>query len=301
MQSSRVRKALQTGAPVIALESNVISSGLPYPQNIEVAHAVEKAALEEGAIPATIALLQGEIHIGLSVDEIEFLGTAHDMHKISRRDLPLALARGWSGGTTVAATMYLAHQAGIPVFATGGIGGVHRGHPFDVSADLPELAQTPVVVVCSGAKSILDLSLTLEWLETHGVPVLGYQASEFPAFYTHQSGLPVDCQIDAPDEILPILRAQEGLGLHNGLLVTVPVPFEDELDAVEMDRAVRLALGEAAAQGILGKELTPFLLSHVAQATGGASLKANISLLQNNARIAARIASCIARDRGGTR
>lgn len=299
MQTPQVQKALDTGAPVIALESNVISSGLPYPHNIQVAHTVEKAALEEGATPATIGLIHGEIHIGLSADEIEFLGTTSDARKISRRDLPLALARGWSGGTTVAATMYLAHQAGIKVFATGGIGGVHRGQSFDVSADLPELAQTPVVVVCSGAKSILDLALTLEWLETHGVPVLGYQTDEFPAFYTRRSGLKVDCQIASPGEILPILQAQEALGLHNGILVTVPVPPQDALDAADMDRAVQVALGEAAAQGITGKRLTPFLLSRVAQLTGGASMKANTSLLENNARIAAQIACSIAHKEKG--
>jgi pseudouridine-5'-phosphate glycosidase len=301
MYTSQVRQALDAGEPVIALESNVISSGLPYPQNIEIAQAVERAAMEEGAIPATIGLLHGEIHIGLTADEIEFLGTAQNMRKISRRDLALALARGWSGGTTVAATMYLAHRAGISVFATGGIGGVHRGQPFDVSADLPELAQTPVVVVCSGAKSILDLPLTLEWLETHGVPVLGYQTDEFPAFYTRHSGLAVDCQINSPDEILPILRAQEELGLHNGLLVTAPVPSDSELDATDMARAVYVALEEATTQRIAGKKLTPFLLSSMAQSTGGASLKANMALLENNARVAARIAGCVARrDSGGS-
>jgi pseudouridine-5'-phosphate glycosidase len=298
MQTPQVRQALDTGAPVIALESNVISSGLPYPYNIQAAHDVEKAAREEGAAPATIGLIHGEIHIGLSADEIEFLGTASDVRKISRRDLPLALARGWSGGTTVAATMYLAHQAGIKVFATGGIGGVHRGQPFDISADLPELAQTPVVVVCSGAKSILDLALTLEWLETHGVPVLGYQTDDFPAFYTRHSGLKVDCQINSPGEILPILEAQETLGLHNGILVTVPVPPEDALDAADMERAVQVALREAATRGVTGKQLTPFLLSRVSQSTGGASLKANIALLENNARIAARIARSIAQGKG---
>ena len=293
MIASHVQEALAGHAPVVALESNVISSGLPYPQNIEIGRIVEKAIREEGATPATIGLLRGEIKIGLSPQEIEYLGTAQDMHKISRRDLPLALANGWSGGTTVAATMYLAHRAGIRVFATGGIGGVHRGQPFDVSADLPELAQTPVIVVCSGAKAILDLPLTLEWLETHGVPVLGYGTNQFPAFYTRSSGLPVDCQVNSPDEVARVYRAQRTLQMPNGLLVTVPVLKEAELPSGVMEEAIRIALESAAAQKVSGKALTPFLLSRVASSTGGASLKANMALLENNARVAARISRAL--------
>jgi len=296
---SHIQEALARDVPIVALESNVISSGLPYPQNIEIGRIVEEAIREEGATPATIGLLKGEIKVGLSPEEIEYLGTAPDMHKISRRDLPLAVANGWSGGTTVAATMYLAHLAGIRVFATGGIGGVHRRQPFDVSADLPELAQTPVIVVCSGAKAILDLPLTLEWLETHGVPVLGYETAQFPAFYTRSSGLPVDCQVNSPHQVARIYQAQRALHMPQGLLVTVPVPAEAELPADVMEEAIRAALDGAAAQGVSGKALTPYLLSRVANITGDASLKANMALLENNARVAAHIARALQTEGNG--
>jgi len=255
--SSEVQDAMAAGAAIVALESNVISSGLPYPENIATAYKVEQAIRDAGAVPATIAVLDGQMRIGLTADEIEYLGTAPGMRKMSRRDLPLALAQAWSGGTTVAATMFLAHRAGIPVFATGGIGGVHRGQPFDISADLPELAQTPVMVVCSGAKAILDLPLTLEWLETHGVPVIGFGTSEFPSFYSRHSGLRVDARVDRPEEAAHAFRAQRALAMSAGLLVTVPVPADVELDRVRMEEAISVALTEATAAGISGKALTP--------------------------------------------
>lgn len=287
---SEVQDAIAAGAAIVALESNVISSGLPYPDNIATAYRVEEAVRDAGAVPATIAVLNGRIRVGLTGDEIEYLGTAHGMRKMSRRDLPLALAQSWSGGTTVAATMFLAHRAGIRVFATGGIGGVHRGQPSDVSADLPELAQTPVMVVCSGAKAILDLPLTLEWLETHGVPVIGFGTSEFPSFYSRHSGLGVDARADRPEEVACIFQAQRALGMSTGLLVTVPVPADVELDHIRMEQAISAALAEAATAGVSGKALTPFLLSRVASLTEGASLQANVALLENNARVAATIA-----------
>ncbi len=293
MRSSEVQAAMAAGAAIVALESNVISSGLPYPENIATAYKVEQAIRDAGAVPATIAVLHGQIKVGLTGDEIEYLGTARGTRKMSRRDLPLALAQAWSGGTTVAATMLLAHRAGIRVFATGGIGGVHRGQPLDVSADLPELAQTPVLVVCSGAKAILDLPLTLEWLETHGVPVIGFGTSEFPSFYSRHSGLGVDVRVDQPEEAANIFRAQRALGMSTALLVTVPVPADVELDHVQMEQAINAALGEAAAAGVSGKALTPFLLSRVAGLTAGASLRANVALLENNARVAATIAAAL--------
>lgn len=291
-----IREAIASGKPVVAFESNVISSGLPRPRNVESAHAVERAVREEGALPATIGLVRGQIKVGLSEEEIRFLGTSPDVRKTNQRDLPPALVFGWSGGTTVAATMHVAHLVGIRVFATGGIGGVHRGHPMDISADLPMLARTPIIVVCSGAKAILDLPLTLEWLETHGVPVVGYQTFEFPAFYTRASGLSVDCRADWPEQVVRIYQAQRELHLPSGLLVTVPVPEEAELSPQIMEKAIRLALENAEAQGIQGKALTPHLLSRVASATGGASLRANLALLENNARVAARIACALAMD-----
>jgi len=285
--------ALQQSQPIVALESTVIAHGLPFPQNMETALSLEEAVRQEGAVPATIGIIGGTLRVGLTLEEIERLATGQGVRKVSRRDLPLVVARKEDGATTVAATMWIAHQAGIQVFATGGIGGVHRGQPFDVSADLPELAQTPVVVVCSGAKAILDLPLTLEWLETHGVTVLGYGADRFPAFYSRDSGLPVDARVDAPQEVAAIFRTQRALGLPAGLLVGVPVPARAELPADVMETAIAEALAAAEERGVRGKALTPFLLAEVSQRTGGASLRANLALLENNARVAAKISRMV--------
>ena len=290
-----VQKALDANSPLVALESALISHGLSYPQNLETAQALEHAVLENGAVPATIAIIEGKIRVGLTEGELERLATQKGARKVSRRDLPIAVARGEDGATTVAATMYVAALAGIEVMATGGIGGVHRGRPSDVSADLPELARTRVAVVCSGAKSILDLPLTLEWLETHGVPILGYSTDEFPAFYSRQSGLPVDARVDTPEEAARIIRAKWELGLEGGVLVTVPVPQEAELPHELAEEAIKRALAAADERGITGKALTPFLLSQIAQSTEGASIKANVALLKNNVAVAARIAGALKR------
>lgn len=286
----QVNEALKHGRPLVALESTVIAHGLPYPQNVETALGMEDVVRREGAVPATIGVLGGVLRVGLTPAEIEHLATSSKVRKVSRRDLPLVVAREEDGATTVATTMWIAYRAGIHVFATGGIGGVHRGHPFDISADLPELAQTPVAVVCSGAKAILDLPLTLEWLETHGVTVLGYQVDYLPAFYSRDSGLPVDLRVDSPREAAAIFQAQRSLGLPAGLLIGVPLPVEAELPATEMEAAIAAALATAEERGIHGKALTPFLLADVSERTGGASLRANLALLETNAQMAARIA-----------
>jgi pseudouridylate synthase len=288
-----VLDALKHRRPVVALESTLITHGLPYPVNLEVACAMEKAVRDVGAIPATIAVLKGRITVGLTQAELSYLARAHDVRKCSRRDFPIVLAQRGDGATTVAGTMIVAHMAGIRVFATGGIGGVHRGHPFDVSADLMELAQTPVAVVCAGAKAILDLPLTLEVLETHGVPVIGYQCSDFPAFYTRRSGLPLDIRCNTYAEVADILRARETLGFHTGTLVTTPIPEKDELPAPVAEAAIAQALQEAEAGGIRGKEVTPFLLARVSELTHEESRTANIALLENNARVAAHIAQAL--------
>jgi len=288
-----IQETLEANLPVVALESALISHGLPYPQNLETAQAMEQAVRENGAVPATIAIIEGDIQVGLTEGELERLATGGGIRKVSRRDLPIAVARGEDGATTVAATMYVAALAGIEVLATGGIGGVHRGQPSDISADLPELAQTRVAVVCSGAKAILDLPLTLEWLETHGVPILGYGTNEFPAFYSRQSGLPVDARVDTPEEAARVIRAKWELGLEGGVLVTVPVPQEAELPRQLAEEAIQRALAVAQEQGITGKALTPFLLNQIAQSTEGASVKANVALLKNNAAVAARIARAL--------
>ena len=288
-----IQKALDANLPLVALESALISHGLPYPQNLETAQALEQAVRENGAVPATIAIVEGEIHVGLTEAELERLAIEEGVRKVSRRDLPIAVARGEDGATTVAATMCIAALAGIEVMATGGIGGVHRGHPFDVSADLPELAQTRVAVVCSGAKSILDLPLTLEWLETHGVPILGYETDEFPAFYSRRSGLPVDARVDTPEEAAAIIRAKWELGLEGSVLVVVPVPEEAELPRQLAEEAIQRALAVAEGRGITGKALTPFLLGQIAHITEGRSMAANIALLKNNAAVAARIAGAL--------
>ena len=274
----------------MALESTLITHGLPHPKNLDVALALEAVVREAGAVPATIALLSGQITVGLTDEQLVYLAEAKNVRKCSRRDLPIAVGRGEDGATTVAGTMIVAHMAGIRVFATGGIGGVHRGHPFDVSADLLELGRTPVTVVCAGAKAILDLPLTLEVLETQGVPVIGYRTEEFPAFYTRSSGLPVDVRCDTPQEVAAVVRARDDLNLLGGTLVTVPVPPEDELSAAEAEVAIATALAEAEAQEIKGKAVTPFLLARVSELTGEASLRANVALLLNNARVASAIA-----------
>jgi pseudouridine-5'-phosphate glycosidase len=289
---SEVQNALDANSPLVALESALISHGLPYPQNLETAQAMEQAVREHGAVPATIAVIEGKIRVGLTERELERLAKGKDIRKVSRRDLPIAVAQAEHGATTVAATMYVAALAGIEVLATGGIGGVHR-LATDISADLPELARTRVAVVCSGAKSILDLPLTLEWLETYGVPVLGYATDEFPAFYSRQSGLPVDARVDTPDEAARIIRTKWALGLEGGVLVTVPVPEEAELPRELAERAIERALAAAEEQGVMGKALTPVLLGQVARITEGRSLTANIALLKNNAVVAARIAGAL--------
>jgi pseudouridine-5'-phosphate glycosidase len=288
-----VRQALDAGRPVVALESTVITHGLPYPQNVETALAMEAAVREAGATPATIAVLQGQITVGLSPDDIERLGQAQGVRKCSRRDFAIAVGLGQDAATTVAGTMIVAHSAGIRVFATGGIGGVHRGHPFDVSADITELGRTPVAVVCSGAKSILDLPLTLEALETHGVPVLGYGVDTLPAFYTRESGLTVDQRVESPAEAAAIIRAGIDLGMGQGMVIGVPVPADFELDGQIAEDAIQQAVTEADAQGITGKLITPFVLARVAALTGEESRRANTALLRNNAHIAAQIAAAL--------
>jgi pseudouridine-5'-phosphate glycosidase len=286
----KVRQAAEAGRAVVALESTVIAHGLPYPTNLETARRMEEIVCQHGAVPATIAVLEGQLRVGVTSAELEHLATAKGIRKVSRRDLPIVVAQGGDGATTVAATATIAASAGIEVFATGGIGGVHRQPPFDISNDLPVLASTPVAVVCAGAKAILDLRATLEWLETAGVPVIGYGTNEFPAFYTQRSGLPVDTRVDAPQEAAAIIRAGHEMGLPGGVLITVPVPAPDEVPAEQLESAIAIALAEAQARGIERNTSTPFLLRWIARETGGASLKANVSLLENNAAVAAQIA-----------
>lgn len=288
-----VQKAIEEGGAVVALESTLISHGLPYPENMEVALAMEEAVRSEGALPATIAILGGEPVIGLDEAQIEYLARARGVRKCSRRDLPIVMALKGDGSTTVCATMALAHQAGIRVFATGGIGGVHRGHPFDVSADLEELAHTPMIVVCSGAKALLDLEATRERLETLGVPILGYETEQFPAFYSRESGLTVDICVQEPKQVVEIARARDRLGLSAALLVVVPVPAEDELPRDEAESAIAQAVCLADKQGIRGEAVTPFLLARIAELTAGRSLRANRSLLIHNARVGGRIARAL--------
>ncbi len=287
-----VQRALDASQAVVALESTIISHGMPYPQNVETALAVEAIIREAGAVPATIAILGGRIKVGLSPADIEELATAKDVIKTSRRDLPYVVAMKRNGATTVAGTMIVAAMAGIRVFVTGGIGGVHRGatQTMDISADLTELAQTDVAVVCAGAKSILDIGLTLEYLETQGVPVLGYRTDRFPAFYTRDSGFPVHVTIDSAAEVASVLAAKAELGLHGGVVIANPIPEESELNAAEIEQAIQAAVREAEASGITGKEVTPFLLSKLGEITGGRSLDANIALVKHNARVGAEIA-----------
>ena len=288
-----VAEAVAAGKPVVALESTIISHGMPYPQNVETALKVESIIRENGAVPATIAILGGRLKAGLTPEEIEYLGKkGHEVTKASRRELAVLVSRGEDGATTVTTTMMIAHMAGIQVFATGGIGGVHRGAQttMDISADLEELAHTPVMVVCAGAKSILDLGLTLEYLETHGVPVIGYGTKELPAFYTRKSGFSVDYELDTPAELAAAFRASLDMGLQGGMLVTNPIPEEFSMDPDVINKAIDEAVAEAEAQGIHGKETTPFLLAKVKDITGGDSLDSNIHLVFNNARLAAQTA-----------
>lgn len=282
------------GRPVVVLESTLITHGFVPPENLRVARAIEAAVREAGATPATIAILDGQITVGLDDAQLEALAAAREARKVSRRDLGVAVAQKAMGATTVAGTMVVAHLAGLRVFATGGIGGVHRGHPFDVSADLLELAQTPVVVVCAGAKSLLDLPATLEVLETHGVPVIGYGTDELPAFYSRSSGLPLAARADTPQEIAEIVRAREALRLPGGVLVTVPVPAEAELPRAEAEAAIETAVRLADEAGVSGAALTPFILSRIVELTEGRSVRANLALLLNNARVAAEIAQALA-------
>ena len=291
-----VQAALNEGRPVVALESTIISHGMPYPKNVQTALLVEQTIRENGAVPATIAVIGGRLKAGLSADEIEYLGKAgRKVAKASRRDLPALVARGADGATTVTTTMMIAHMAGIRIFATGGIGGVHRGAEttMDISADLEELAQTPVMVICAGAKSILDLGLTLEYLETKGVPVIGYGTEELPAFYTRRSGFGVDYRVDSPEELAAMFRAQREMNYKGGMLVTNPIPEEYAMDKAVIDAAIEQALRESVEQGVRGKETTPFLLARVVELTGGESLESNIQLVLNNARLAAKTAAVI--------
>jgi len=285
-----VANALREQRAIVALESTVIAHGLPRPQNLETAQRLEAVVRGGGAVPATIAILGGKLSVGLNRDQIHLLANSDNIRKISTRDISIAVAKCWHGATTVASTVWVAHRAGIRVFATGGIGGVHRGSLPDISADLPELARTPIIVVCSGAKIVLDLPATREWLETHGVTVIGYQCDELPAFYSRQSELPIDARVESPEEIAGIFKAQRSLGLESALLVAVPVPPEVEVPVEILQQVLDTALKEAESKGITGAALTPFLLSQMAQRSGGATLRANIALLENNARVAAAIA-----------
>ena len=292
--SADVRSALASNGPVVALESTVIAHGLPRPQNLNTARRLEQIVAAGGATPATIAILRGEFHAGLNSSQVRLIAQSKDIRKVSTRDLPVAVAQAWDAATTVASTAWIAHRAGISVFATGGIGGVHRGPLPDVSADLPQLAATPIVVVCSGAKIVLDLPATREWLETNGITVVGYKCEEMPAFYSRKSGLPVDVKVSSPAAVAKIFRAQRALGLPGALLVTVPVPRDAEIPGKTLEAVLHEAISKAEKQRISGRDLTPFLLSRMAQQSDGATLQANIALLENNASVAAEIAKAIA-------
>ncbi len=289
-----VELALGTNQPLVALESTVIAHGLPRPQNLATAQRLEEIVRAESAVPATIAILNGKLCVGLSDEQVRFIAENDEIKKVSIRDLPIAVAQKWNGATTVATTSWIAERAGIKVFSTGGIGGVHRGSLSDVSADLPALASTPIIVVCSGAKIVLDLAATREWLETNGITVVGYGCDEMPAFYSTSSGLPVDVSVKDLIEVVELFRAQEELKLNRALLVTVPLPAEFAVPAAELKHTLDKALQQAEQRGISGRALTPFLLSRMAEESGGATLKANIALLENNARIAADIARILA-------
>jgi pseudouridine-5'-phosphate glycosidase len=290
---AEVDEAMRHQRPVVALESTVIAHGLPRPQNLQTAHRLQEVVRETGAIPATIAIIDGKLTVGLSDDQINALANGSDIRKISTRDISVAVAQGWNGATTVASTTWIAHRAGIKVFATGGIGGVHRGALPDVSADLPELARTAIIVVCSGAKIVLDLPATREWLETHAVTVVGYQCDELPAFYSRKSGLPIDARVESGEDVARIYRAQRELGIESALLVVVPVPPQFEVPAEELQIVLTTALEDAEWKGIAGPALTPFLLSQMAERSGGSTLRANVALLENNARVAGEIARAV--------
>ena len=288
-----IKSALAANRAVVALESTVIAHGLPRPQNLETARRLEQIVREQGATPATIAGLKGKLCVGLDAGQLEHLATSADIKKLSTRDLAIAVAREWDGATTVASTMWIAHRAGIKVFATGGIGGVHRGTLPDVSADLPELARTSMIVVSSGAKIVLDLPSTREWLETYGVTVVGYGCDEMPAFYSRQSGLPIDVRCDLPEDVVRLFKTQRDLDIAGALLVTVPIPFESEIPRDTLDRILDQSLRDAEQSKITGRDLTPFLLARMAQLSEGATLGANIALLENNARVAGLIAAAL--------
>jgi len=288
-----VADAFKTNKPIVALESTVIAQGLPYPQNLETAFKLEKTVRENGAIPATIAVFDGEFHVGLNENQIERLATEKNIRKISRRDLPVAVGKRLNCATTVATTAFIAHLAGIKVFATGGIGGVHRGFSADISADLPELANTPIVVVCSGAKIVLDLSATREWLETNGVCVLGFGCDQMPAFYSRKSNLSVDERVETIEEVAEIVRARDQLNLKGAILLTVPVPETFEIGTEELEKILRESLKLADEKKISGKETTPFLLAQMSEKSAGKTLAANIALLENNARVAAQVACAL--------
>ncbi len=288
-----IESALSANTPVVALESTVIAHGLPRPQNLQTAQRLEQIVRAEGAMPATVAVLDGKLCAGLDRNQIELIATSDDIRKLSMRDLAIAVAQGWNGATTVASTMWIAHRAGIEVFATGGIGGVHRGVLPDVSADLPELARTPMIVVCSGAKIVLDLPATREWLETYGINVVGYGCDEMPAFYSRQSGLPIDVRCDSPEEVTRLFKTQHELGIESALLVTVPVPAATEVPEEALKKILDQSLSDAEKSNVSGRDVTPFLLARMAQLSEGATLRANIALLENNARVAAQIASAL--------
>ena len=294
--SPEVKEALETGKPVIALESTIISHGMPYPQNVKTAHACQRLARRYGAVPATCAILNGELHAGLTDEEIEYLGrTGRDVKKVSRRDIPVVMARGEDGATTVAATMFIAHLAGIKVFATGGIGGVHRGAEvtMDISADLNELGRTPVCVVCAGPKSVLDIGLTLEYLETQGVPVIAFRTDTVPAFYTRDSGFAAPCRADSVGELADMVNAMDGLKMNSGMVVVNPIPEKYEMDPDKIDKATIKAVAEAKKKHIEGRDVTPFLLARIAELTNNASLDSNIALVYNNVCLAAKVASAM--------
>lgn len=290
--SQEVKEALENGKPVVALESTIISHGMPYPKNVETALRVEEIIRENGAVPATIGIIGGVLKAGLTKEEIDYMGKAPDVAKVSRRDIPYIVSMKKDGATTVASTMIIADMAGIKIFATGGIGGVHRGAEttMDISADLEELSATDVAVVCAGAKSILDIGLTLEYLETKGVPVFGYGTKELPAFYTRKSGFPVDYQIDTPEEMASVLKTKWSLGLHGGALIANPIPENYSMDEAFITKVIEDAVVEANEKGIKGKETTPFLLAKIKEITGGDSLESNIQLVYNNAEVAAKVA-----------
>ena len=288
-----VAEALERGEPVVALESTIIAHGMPYPKNVETALRVHRMIRENGAVPATIGIIGGRIKVGLTDEEIEYMGKADDVAKISRRDLPFVLARGGDGATTVAATMIAAAMTGIRVFVTDGIGGVHRGaaESFDISADLEEMKNSDVVVVCAGVKSMLDIGKTLEYLETSGIPVVGYGTREFPAFYSRRSGFRSEYSLDTPEEIARLIRLKYDLGLKGGVLVACPIPEEDEIPLEKIESIIQLALDECETKGIRGKRVNPFVLDRVHQLSGGESLEASIRLVLNNAMLGARIAA----------